>query len=68
MATPEPDRPPSPPPPGPPPRASAAGDLWAFARANRKWWLYPILGVLLLIGVVLVLTTTAAGPFIYTLF
>jgi uncharacterized protein DUF5989 len=55
-------------PPAPPARTGAAADLWGFLRANGKWWLYPILGILLLVGALLVLTATAAGPFIYTLF
>jgi len=52
----------------PPSRTSAASDLWGFLRENGKWWLYPILGILLIVGALLVLTATAAGPFIYTLF
>jgi hypothetical protein len=64
---PPPDRDPSTP-PAPPARRGLAADLWDFARVNRKWWLYPILGVLLLVGGLLVLSATAAGPFIYTLF
>ncbi len=39
-----------------------------FLKHNKKWWLLPILLVLLLVGVLIVLGTTAAGPFIYTLF
>jgi hypothetical protein len=39
-----------------------------FLRYNKKWWLTPIVIVLLLIGAVLILGGTAAAPFIYTLF
>ncbi len=39
-----------------------------FLRDNKKWWLAPIFIVLLLIGVLVVLSSTAAAPFIYTLF
>lgn len=39
-----------------------------FLRDNKKWWLAPIFVVLLLIGVLVVLSSTAAAPFIYTLF
>lgn len=39
-----------------------------FMRAHRKWWLAPVLGMLLLIGVLIVLGGTGAAPFIYTLF
>jgi Family of unknown function (DUF5989) len=39
-------------------------------RANRKWWLVPILIVLLGVGAVLAfaMTSSAAAPFIYSLF
>lgn len=40
----------------------------AFLRDNKKWWLAPILGILLLLGVLVVVGGTAAAPFIYTLF
>lgn len=39
-----------------------------FLRYNKKWWLTPILLVLLLVGTLLVLGGTAAAPLIYTLF
>ena len=39
-----------------------------FLRYNKKWWLTPILLVLLLVGTLIVLGGTAAAPFIYTLF
>lgn len=44
------------------------GEFVAFMRENRKWWLAPVLGMLLLIGVLIVLGGTGAAPFIYTLF
>ena len=47
---------------------SFVGEFLHFARENRKWWLTPILGVLLLVGLLVILSATAAGPFIYTLF
>ena len=37
-------------------------------RCNKKWWLLPILCMLLLVGCLLILGGTAAAPFIYTLF
>lgn len=43
-------------------------EFWQFLRANKKWWLLPILAVLLMFGVLAVLSSTGAGPFIYTLF
>jgi hypothetical protein len=40
----------------------------AFLRHNKKWWLIPIVVTLLLVGVLVILSSTAAAPFIYTLF
>lgn len=37
-------------------------------RHNRKWWLIPIIVVLLVLGLVVILGATGAAPFIYTLF
>lgn len=39
-----------------------------FLRSNKKWWLTPIILALLLVGVLVILSSTAAAPFIYTLF
>ncbi len=45
------------------------GDLWGFMRARKKFWLAPIIIVLLLLGVLIVLAEgTAVAPFIYTIF
>jgi hypothetical protein len=45
------------------------GELWAFMRERKKFWLLPILTVLLLLGGLIVLTQgSAVAPFIYTLF
>ena len=49
-------------------RASMVGEFWQFLKHNKKWWLLPIIVVIVLIGALLVLSATAAGPFIYTLF
>jgi len=43
-------------------------EFWDFLKHNKKWWLTPIILVLLLFGVLLILGGTAAAPFIYTLF
>jgi len=44
-------------------------DLWGFFRHRKKYWLLPIVSVLLLLGILLVLTGgSAIAPFIYTLF
>ena len=41
-------------------------EFWEFLCHNRKWWLLPILLVLLLFGILVVLSGTGAAPFIYT--
>jgi Family of unknown function (DUF5989) len=44
-------------------------ELWAFMRERKKFWLAPIVVVLLLLGSLIVLTQgSAIAPFIYTLF
>ena len=44
-------------------------ELWAFMKERKKFWLLPILVVLLLFGSLIVLTQgSAVAPFIYTLF
>jgi len=44
-------------------------DLWSFLRVRMKFWLLPVILVLLLFGVLIVLTSgSAIAPFIYTLF
>ncbi len=43
-------------------------EFWDLLRHNKKWWLTPIILVLLFVGLFLVLATTGAAPFIYTLF
>jgi hypothetical protein len=39
-----------------------------FLKHNKKFWLIPLLAVLLLLGLLVILGGTAAAPFIYTLF
>jgi hypothetical protein len=43
-------------------------EMLSFLRQNRKWWLLPIIVVLLLVGLLVVLGATGAAPFIYTIF
>jgi drug/metabolite transporter superfamily protein YnfA len=43
-------------------------EFWSFLRYNKKWWLLPILLVLMLFGILMLISGTAAAPFIYTLF
>jgi len=44
-------------------------DLWDFMRERKKFWLAPIILVMLLLGVLIVVAQgSAVAPFIYTLF
>jgi hypothetical protein len=44
-------------------------EIWGFVKARRKYWLAPIIIVLLLLGVVLVAAQgSALAPFIYAVF
>jgi hypothetical protein len=44
-------------------------DLWDFLRVRKKFWLLPLILILLTFGVAVVLTAgSAIAPFIYTLF
>ena len=44
-------------------------DLWGFMRERKKFWLAPIIIVLLLLGLLVVFAQgSAVAPFIYTLF
>jgi drug/metabolite transporter superfamily protein YnfA len=43
-------------------------EFWDYLKDNKKWWLLPVLIVLLLFGILVFLSSSAAAPFIYTLF
>jgi hypothetical protein len=44
-------------------------DLWGFMKARKKFWLAPIIILLLLLGILIVMSQgSAVAPFIYTLF
>lgn len=43
-------------------------ELWDFLKYNKKWWLLPIIIVLGLVGVLVLLSSSAIAPFIYPLF
>jgi Family of unknown function (DUF5989) len=48
---------------------SLARELWSFLRVRKKFWLLPLLAVLLAVGTLIVLTQgSALAPFIYTIF
>ena len=48
---------------------SILSELWAFMRVRKKYWLLPIMFMMLVFGGLVVLTQgSAVAPFIYTLF
>lgn len=45
------------------------GELWDFMRERKKFWLAPIIIMLLLLGGLIILSEgSAVAPFVYTLF
>src|SRR5262249_7037978 len=49
-------------------RTGLLADFLDFLRDNKKWWLLPIVIVMLLVGLLVLLGGTGLAPFIYTLF
>jgi len=44
-------------------------ELWGFMRTRKKWWLLPIIIILVMLGILIIFTEgSALAPFIYTLF
>jgi len=44
-------------------------ELWAFMRARKKFWLAPIILIMVVLGGILILAQgSALAPFVYTLF
>jgi uncharacterized protein DUF5989 len=51
------------------PRSSLLAELWAFMRVRKKWWLLPLVLVMLAVGLLIALAQgSALAPFIYTIF
>lgn len=50
-------------------RTGAMGQVWGYMKVRKKWWLLPILAVLMMVGALLVFAQgSALAPFIYTIF
>ena len=48
---------------------SLVREFWMFMRERKKWWLLPIIVVMVLVGMLLVFAQgSALAPFIYTIF
>jgi hypothetical protein len=45
-----------------------ASDLWHLLKTSRKWWMGPLLMLVVLLGALMLLAGTAVAPFIYTIF
>ena len=45
-----------------------AGEFLYFLRRTRKWWMAPIIAMLLMVGVLLVMSSSAVAPLIYAIF
>ncbi len=49
--------------------AGVVGEIFVFFWQNKKWWLIPMLAILLLFGILMVFASASGiGPFIYSLF
>jgi len=49
------------------PQPGLLAEFFDFLIHNKKWWLTPIVLILLMVGILIMLSGTAAAPFIYTL-
>lgn len=50
-------------------KPSIVAEFWDFLKVRKKFWLAPIIAILLLLGALIVFTEgSALAPFIYTLF
>lgn len=43
-------------------------EFWGFLAQNRKWWLWPVILLLLFLGLLAFLASTGFAPLVYTLF
>ena len=50
-------------------KSQVAQEIWGYLKVRKKFWLLPLIVILVLLGAVVLLTEGAAvAPFIYTLF
>ena len=49
-------------------RISVLKEFWEFLRVRKKLWLTPIVAMLVLLGALILFTSSSVAPFIYTLF
>jgi hypothetical protein len=51
-----------------PRRRGLLAEFGAFLREDKKWWLWPLVLLMIVLGALVILGGTDAAPFIYTLF
>ena len=50
-------------------KSTLMGELWAFMRVRKKWWLMPLVLMMLSVGLLIAFAQgSALAPFIYTIF
>ena len=49
-------------------RGSFIGEFFHMVRTKRKWWILPLVLILVAFGVMMVLSSSGIAPFIYTVF
>jgi hypothetical protein len=49
-------------------RGGFFSEFWGFLKTNKKWWLLPIIVMFLILGLLILISSTGLAPFIYTLF
>lgn len=49
-------------------RSSGLGEMVHMVRSTRKWWMLPLILVIVVLGLALLITSTGAGPLLYTIF
>jgi hypothetical protein len=49
-------------------RVNLLSELWSFMKENKKWWLLPMLIVIVFFGILIFFSGSPVAPFIYTLF
>ena len=49
-------------------RPRITSDIWSFVWRNKRWWMIPMIAILMLLGFVVLLGSSGVGAFIYPLF
>ena len=50
-------------------KSGLAAEIWAYMKVRKKWWLLPIIAVMMLVGALLAFAQgSALAPFLYTIF